>query len=119
MLQGNVQSVDIALELFNLLSSSDTKLRQPVGLETQLLQDDRMDSDVSKSMLQLLQVSHFDVKCLSANHKYADYSFFTQHISAMSQSTAAPVSRLSQSNAVAQSLGSVPQVACVYSVIWL
>ncbi|DBB11697.1 TPA: putative 3',5'-cyclic phosphodiesterase pde-3 [Trebouxia sp. C0006] len=52
---GQAQSSDTALELFNLLSSSDTKLRQPVGLEMQLMQDMRMDSDVSRSMLQLLQ----------------------------------------------------------------
>ena len=60
-MQGQAQSSDTALELFNLLSSSDTKLRQPVGLEMQLMQDMRMDSDVSKSMLQLLQV------CLTFN----------------------------------------------------
>ena len=54
--QGITPSVEVALELFNMLSRSDTKLRQPVGLETQLLQDMRMDSDVSRSMLQLLQV---------------------------------------------------------------
>ena len=58
-MQGQAQSSDTALELFNLLSSSDTKLRQPVGLEMQLMQDMRMDSDVSRSMLQLLQVCHF------------------------------------------------------------
>ena len=57
-LQGQAQSTDTALEVFNLLSSSDTKLRQPVGLEMQLMQDMRMDSDVSRSMLQLLQVCH-------------------------------------------------------------
>ena len=80
MLQGNAQSVDTALELFNLLSSSDTKLRQPIGLENQLLQDDRMDSDVSKSMLQLLQVSQYYVTCLRANHEGADRSSFADHI---------------------------------------
>ncbi len=57
-MQGQAQSTDTALELFSLLSSSDTKLRQPVGLEMQLMQDMRMDSDVSRSMLQLLQVCH-------------------------------------------------------------
>ncbi|KAL0024530.1 hypothetical protein WJX79_001991 [Trebouxia sp. C0005] len=55
VISGQAQSSDTALELFNLLSSSDTKLRQPVGLEMQLMQDMRMDSDVSRSMLQLLQ----------------------------------------------------------------
>lgn len=55
-MQGKVQSADTALELFNLLSRPDTKLRQPVGLEIQLRHNARMDSDVSKSMLQLLQV---------------------------------------------------------------
>ena len=47
---------ETAVELYSILSESDTNLRQPVALETQLLQDERMDSDVGKSMLQLLQV---------------------------------------------------------------
>lgn len=49
-------SVQVALELYQVLSQSDTNLRQPVRLENQLLQDQRMDSDIGKSMLQLLQV---------------------------------------------------------------
>ena len=48
--------MQMALELYQVLSQSDTNLRQPVRLENQLLQDQRMDSDVGKSMLQLLQV---------------------------------------------------------------
>ena len=44
------------MELYNMLSESGTNLRQPVGLENQLLKNQRMDSDVGKSMLQLLQV---------------------------------------------------------------
>ncbi len=39
-----------------MLSDSDTNLRQPIGMANQLLQDG-MDSDVARSMLQLLQVS--------------------------------------------------------------
>lgn len=48
--------VEMALQLYNILSESDTNLRQPVRLESQLMQDQRMDSEVGKSMLQLLQV---------------------------------------------------------------
>ena len=39
-----------------MLSKSDTQLRQPVGLEEQLMSDTRLDSIVGMSMLQLLQV---------------------------------------------------------------
>ena len=40
-----------------MLSKSDTaSLRQPVGLEQQLLKDNEMDSEVGQSMLQLLKV---------------------------------------------------------------
>ena len=48
--------VDIALELYNILSESDTNLRQPVGLENQLLKNS-LGSEVGQSILQLLQVS--------------------------------------------------------------
>ena len=56
LLQGTMPKVQTALELYNILSESDTNLRQPVRLESQLLQDKRLDSEVGKSMLQLLQV---------------------------------------------------------------
>lgn len=56
MVQGELPPVEVALDLYNILSKSDTDLRQPVGLETQLLKDNDMDSDVAKSMLQLLKV---------------------------------------------------------------
>lgn len=47
-----------ALELYNVLSKSDTaSLRQPVGLEQQLLTDNDMDTEVGQSMLQLLKVN--------------------------------------------------------------
>ena len=55
-LQGQTPQVQMALDLFNILNESDINLRQPVALEKQLLKDQRMDSDVGKSMLQLLQV---------------------------------------------------------------
>lgn len=45
-----------ALELYDILSESNIDLRQPVGLEEQLLKDDVLDSEVGQSMLQLLQV---------------------------------------------------------------
>ena len=45
-----------ALDLYHILSESDTDLRQPVGLEKQLLQGQSLDEDVGQSMLQLLQV---------------------------------------------------------------
>ena len=55
-----------ALDLYHILSESDTDLRQPVGLEKQLLQGQSLDEDVGQSMLQLLQVSlmtwHAEVK---------------------------------------------------------
>ena len=55
-MQGTVPSVQQALELHSILSQSDTNLRQPVGLEEQLLTG-RMGSDVGQSMLLMLQVS--------------------------------------------------------------
>ena len=55
-LQGRTPPVQVARELCHILSQSGTNLRQPVSLETQLLQDQQMDSDVGRSMLQLLQV---------------------------------------------------------------
>lgn len=57
LLQGTPPSVHTAIELYNVLSMSDTaSLRQPVGLEQQLLKDNDMDSEVGQSMLQLLKV---------------------------------------------------------------
>lgn len=57
LLQGKPPSVHTAVELYNVLSKSDTaSLRQPVGLEQQLLKDNEMDSEVGQSMLQLLKV---------------------------------------------------------------
>lgn len=58
LLQGIPPSVHTAVELYNVLSKSDTaSLRQPVGLEQQLLKDNEMDSEVGQSMLQLLKVA--------------------------------------------------------------
>ncbi len=48
--------VQTAMDLYHILSESDTHLRNPVALETQLLADEGMDDEVGKSMLQLLQV---------------------------------------------------------------
>lgn len=54
-----------ALELYNVLSKSDTaSLRQPVGLEQQLLTDNDMDTEVGQSMLQLLKVNIAAVPCV-------------------------------------------------------
>ena len=55
-MQGDVPPVEIALELYNILSESDTNLRQPVGLENQLMKNS-MGSEVGQSILQLLQVT--------------------------------------------------------------
>ncbi len=52
--QGDTPPLQQALELHTILSQSDTNLRQPVGLEEQLLMG-RMGSDVGQSMLQMLQ----------------------------------------------------------------
>ncbi|DBB01895.1 TPA: hypothetical protein ACH3X1_000492 [Trebouxia sp. C0004] len=54
IISGGVPPLQQALELHTLLSQSDTNLRQPVGLEEQLLMG-RMGSDVGQSMLQMLQ----------------------------------------------------------------
>ena len=48
--------VQTAMDLYHILSDSNTHLRNPVALETQLLADEGMDDEVGKSMLQLLQV---------------------------------------------------------------
>ena len=58
-LQGETPPVQAALDLYHILSESDTDLRQPVGLEKQLLQGQSLDEDVGQSMLQLLQVRNF------------------------------------------------------------
>lgn len=55
VVQGGVPTVQDALDLHFILSKSDTDLRQPVGLEQQLMADARLDSVVGMSMLQLLQ----------------------------------------------------------------
>ena len=60
-MQGLSPAIQAAMDLYHILSESDTHLRQPVGLEEQLLQNRRMSSDVGKSMLQLLQVSQLCV----------------------------------------------------------
>lgn len=54
-MQGDVPPVQTALDLYHMLGESDTNLRQPIGLEFQLLQNS-LGSEVGKSMLQLLQV---------------------------------------------------------------
>ena len=54
--QGTVPPVQQALELYDVLSKSDTDLRLPVGLEQQLLKDNDLDTEVGQSMLQLLRV---------------------------------------------------------------
>lgn len=46
-----------ALDIYHLLTEGHNDLRQPVGLETQLLKESSMDSEVGMSMLQLLSVS--------------------------------------------------------------
>ncbi|KAA6420588.1 MAG: hypothetical protein FRX49_09381 [Trebouxia sp. A1-2] len=53
-IHGRAQDVQEAVDLYNMLSDSDTNLRQPIGMASQLLQEG-MDSDVARSMLQLLQ----------------------------------------------------------------
>lgn len=58
-MQSSVPSTEAVLNLYHLLRDSDTDLRQPVALEQQLMQDNHLDTDVGKSMLQLLQVSVF------------------------------------------------------------
>ncbi|DBA94754.1 TPA: hypothetical protein ACH3X1_002302 [Trebouxia sp. C0004] len=60
IIKGTPPSVHTAVELYNVLSKSDTaSLRQPVGLEQQLLKRSEMDSEVGQSMLQLLRGTHF------------------------------------------------------------
>ncbi len=55
-IQGSTPSTQRALDLYHVLSESDTNLRQPIELENQLLKHMTMDSEVGQSMLQLLQV---------------------------------------------------------------
>ena len=45
-----------ALDIYQMLTESNTDLRQPVGLESQLLKESSMDNEVGMSMLQLLTV---------------------------------------------------------------
>jgi hypothetical protein len=67
--QGGVPKVQAALELYDILSESNIDLRQPVGLEEQLLKDDVLDSEVGQSMLQLLQV-RTDMRSTSCLHMF-------------------------------------------------
>ena len=54
--QGEEPSVQSALDIYHVLTESNTDLRQPVGLESQLLKKSSMDTAVGMSMLQLLTV---------------------------------------------------------------
>ncbi|KAL3144948.1 hypothetical protein ABBQ32_003454 [Trebouxia sp. C0010 RCD-2024] len=54
VIAGHAAPVEVALELYNILSESDTNLRQPVGLENQLMKNS-LGSEVGQSILQLLQ----------------------------------------------------------------
>jgi len=56
--------VQEAVDLYSMLSDSDTNLRQPIGMASQLLQEG-MDSDVAQSMLQLLQVRLHLMLCIA------------------------------------------------------
>lgn len=59
--------MEVALELYNILSESDTNLRQPVGLENQLMKNS-LGSEVGQSILQLLQVHNPPLSlCLQAH----------------------------------------------------
>ena len=49
--------VAVALQLHHILMDAGTKLRAPIGLESQLQDADDLDSDVGRSMFQLLQAS--------------------------------------------------------------
>ncbi|KAL3147885.1 putative 3',5'-cyclic phosphodiesterase pde-3, variant 2 [Trebouxia sp. C0010 RCD-2024] len=55
VIKGEVPPVQAALDLYHILSESDTNLRQPVGLEKQLLREYSLDADVGQSILQMLQ----------------------------------------------------------------
>ena len=55
-MQGDNPSVQEALDVYHMLTEGNNDLRQPVGLETQLLKESSMDSEVGMSMLQLLSV---------------------------------------------------------------
>ncbi len=57
-----------AVNLYNMLSDSDTNLRQPIGMANQLLQEG-MDSDVARSMLQLLQVRLHLMSCIALSSR--------------------------------------------------
>ena len=59
VIQGSTPSTQRALDLYHVLSESNTNLRQPIELENQLLKHMTMDSEVGQSMLQLLQVRLF------------------------------------------------------------
>ena len=62
-MQGDYPSVQEALDLYHILTEGNNDLRQPVGLETQLLKESSMDSEVGMSMLQLLSVGSL-IYCL-------------------------------------------------------
>ena len=57
-----------ALDIYHVLTESNTDLRQPVGLESQLLKKSSMDTEVGMSMLQLLTVCCC-CTALAANHQ--------------------------------------------------
>ena len=67
--QGEEPSVQSALDIYHVLTESNTDLRQPVGLESQLLKKSSMDTEVGMSMLQLLTVCC----CCTASQSAADH----------------------------------------------
>ena len=56
-LKGQMPPVTTAMHTYHLLSQAGTHLHAPVGLEDQLMDVKDMDTEVGKSMYQLLQVS--------------------------------------------------------------
>lgn len=66
-MQGENPSVQEALDVYHILTEGNNDLRQPVGLETQLLKESSMDSEVGMSMLQLLSVCAF-ISCFLIEH---------------------------------------------------
>lgn len=57
LVQGEIPSNNETVALFHLLPQANVDLRQPVGLEEQLMEDSDMEAEVGLAMVQLLKVS--------------------------------------------------------------
>ena len=81
-LQGESGPLPHILDLRQILTESTTDLRQPIGLERQLLEScHATDGEVGLSMLQLLKVSHTRLTLLIPVHCHREEQYMRTVVS--------------------------------------